>query len=64
MRRDFQRVRAILDAALEYANDLGLFAEEADPNTGQMLGNFPQTFVHAAFIGTVIDFKMALEQGE
>ena len=64
MRRDFQRVRAILDAALEYANDLGLFAEEADPNTGQMLGNFPQTFVHAAFIGTVIDLKTAIEKCE
>lgn len=62
MRRDFQRVRAILDTALEYANDLGLFAEEADPNTGQMLGNFPQTFVHAASIGTVIDFKTAIAQ--
>lgn len=64
MRRDFQRVRAILDAALGYANDLGLFAEEADPKTGQMLGKFPQTFVHAAFIGTVIDLKTALEQEE
>ncbi|MBW4648340.1 MAG: hypothetical protein KME06_06520 [Kastovskya adunca ATA6-11-RM4] len=62
MRRDFQRVYAILDAALEYANDLGLFAEEADPKTGQMLGNFPQTFVHAALISTVIDLKTALEQ--
>jgi len=62
MRREFQRVRAIIDAALGYANDLGLFAEEADPKTGKMLGNFPQTFVHAAFIGTVIDLKTALEK--
>ncbi|MBW4695496.1 MAG: hypothetical protein KME27_27420 [Lyngbya sp. HA4199-MV5] len=62
MRGDLQRVYAILDAALEFANDLGLFAEEADPQTGQMLGNFPQTFVHAAFIGTVIDLKALLEQ--
>lgn len=61
MRRDFQRVRAILDATLDYANDLGLFAEEADPETGQMLGNFPQTFAHAAFIGAVLDLKAALE---
>jgi len=62
MRREFHRVKAILDAALEFANDLGLFAEEADPTTGHMLGNFPQTFVHAAFIGAVIDLKTALEQ--
>jgi len=61
MRQDFQRARAILDAALGYANDLKLFAEEADPQTGEMLGNFPQTFVHAAFIGAVIDLRDALE---
>ncbi|MDY6784677.1 MAG: glycoside hydrolase family 15 protein [Cyanobacteriota bacterium] len=62
MRRDFQRVEKILEAAFEYANDLGLFAEEAEPNTGQMLGNFPQTFVHSAFISTVVELKMALQQ--
>lgn len=62
MRRDFQRVCTILDATLKYANDLGLFAEEADPKTGRMLGNLPQTFVHAAFIGAAIDLKAALEQ--
>jgi GH15 family glucan-1,4-alpha-glucosidase len=28
---------------------------------GQMLGNFPQTFVHAAFIRAVINYKNALE---
>lgn len=61
MRADFERVNAILKAALEYANDLGLFAEEADPKTGKMLGNFPQSFVHAAFVGVVIDLEEALK---
>jgi GH15 family glucan-1,4-alpha-glucosidase len=61
MRKDLERTRQILEAALAYANDLGFFAEEADPNTGEMLGNFPQTFVHAAFIGAVIDYKNALD---
>jgi GH15 family glucan-1,4-alpha-glucosidase len=61
MRNDLERTRQILDAALAYANDLGFFAEEADPTSGKMLGNFPQTFVHAAFIGAVIDYRNALE---
>jgi GH15 family glucan-1,4-alpha-glucosidase len=26
-----------------------------------MIGNFPQTFVHAAFIGSVVDLRAALE---
>ncbi len=60
--RDVTRARRIFDAALAYANDLGFFAEEADPDSGEMLGNFPQTFVHAAFIGAVIDLKAALEE--
>ncbi|AFZ69684.1 glycoside hydrolase family 15 protein [Deinococcus peraridilitoris] len=62
--RDVQRAKVILEAALEYANDLHLFAEEADPHTGRMLGNFPQSFVHAAFIGVIVDYKAALEKAE
>lgn len=61
MRRDFRRAQAILEAALRFSNDLGLFSEQADPKTGLMLGNFPQTFVHAALIGAAIDLKKALE---
>jgi alpha,alpha-trehalase len=64
VRQELQRAQAIIDAALEFANDLGLLAEEADLKTGEMLGNFPQTFVHASFIGAVIDLKAALEQNQ
>jgi GH15 family glucan-1,4-alpha-glucosidase len=61
MRGDLKRARRIIDAALACANDLGLFAEEADPRTGRMLGNIPQAFVHAALIGAAIDLKAATE---
>lgn len=61
LRKDLERARQILGTALTYANDLGFFAEEADPKSGKMLGNFPQTFAHAAFIGAVIDYKNALD---
>ncbi|MDQ2843516.1 MAG: glycoside hydrolase family 15 protein [Acidobacteriota bacterium] len=59
MRGATDRACDIIDAALRCANDLGLFAEEADLSTGDMLGNFPQSFVHAAFIGAVLDLKTA-----
>lgn len=57
MRKDLAHAKSILDAALAYSNDLGFFAEEADPHTGHMLGNIPQAFVHAALIGAVIDYS-------
>jgi GH15 family glucan-1,4-alpha-glucosidase len=36
--------------ATAYANDLGLMAEEADPDRKELLGNFPQAFSHVGLI--------------
>jgi GH15 family glucan-1,4-alpha-glucosidase len=63
LRGDLDRARCILDAGLAYANDVGLFAEEGEPRGEAaltMLGNVPQSFVHAAFIGAVVDLNHAL----
>lgn len=38
---------------LSVANDLGLFAEEFDPKSGRLCGNFPQAFSHVALINTL-----------
>jgi GH15 family glucan-1,4-alpha-glucosidase len=49
--------RALFERLLGVANDVGLLAEEYDPRTGRLTGNFPQTFSHAALINAAQHFR-------
>jgi len=40
----------VFEQLLPYGGPLGLFAEEADPATGALLGNHPQAFTHATMV--------------
>jgi GH15 family glucan-1,4-alpha-glucosidase len=44
------RAREVFERAAAYVNDVGLLAEEVDPGTGELLGNFPQAFSHIGLI--------------
>jgi GH15 family glucan-1,4-alpha-glucosidase len=44
------RARAVFDRAAAFVNDVGLLAEEIDPHTGELLGNFPQAFSHIGLV--------------
>ena len=48
-----QRARALCDRLLRTGGELGLFAEEIEPASGQQLGNYPQAFTHLALINAV-----------
>ena len=49
----------LFENLLGRASDLGLFAEEIDPDTGAALGNFPQAFTHIGLINAAIALKDA-----
>lgn len=44
------RATEVFERAAAYANDVGLLAEEVDPRTGELLGNFPQAFSHIGLV--------------
>ncbi|HEV3133928.1 MAG TPA: glycoside hydrolase family 15 protein [Acidimicrobiia bacterium] len=44
--------RALFERLIGLANDVGLLAEEYDPESGRHLGNFPQAFTHVALVNS------------
>ena len=49
-----------ISCLLRYANDVGLFAEEVDPSTGDALGNFPQAFTHIGLVNACLTLQNRL----
>lgn len=45
-----ERAREVFERAAEHANDMGLLSEEVDPESGALLGNFPQAFSHIGLV--------------
>ncbi len=52
----------LFDALLSYSNHLGLFSEEIEPKSGEMLGNFPQAFTHMGLIAAAVQLTKAMDE--
>nr|WP_314494174.1 glycoside hydrolase family 15 protein [uncultured Pseudomonas sp.] len=50
---------ALYQRLLDLTNDVGLLAEQYDPQSQRMLGNFPQAFSHIGVINTALNLYRA-----
>ena len=53
----YAEARRLFDRLLSRCNDVGLLAEEFDPLTGRMLGNFPQAYSHVGLINCALNLS-------
>jgi GH15 family glucan-1,4-alpha-glucosidase len=47
---------------LHFSSPLGLFSEEVDVRSGNLLGNFPQAFTHLSLVGAAVNMERARQR--
>ena len=52
-----KKAKKMFDELLSYSNHLGLFSEDIDFKSKELLGNFPQAYSHLALIETAFNFN-------
>ena len=53
----YEDARRLFERLLARCNDVGLLAEELDPASGRMLGNFPQAYSHVGLINCALNLS-------
>jgi GH15 family glucan-1,4-alpha-glucosidase len=60
MAGQIDQAQSVFVAHAEASNHLGLLAEEIEPQTKMLLGNFPQAFSHLGLINAAARIDVAL----
>ncbi len=61
MMGELDKAVELFNRLLTYANPVGLFSEDIDPQSGRLLGNFPQAYTHVGLIHAAITIGELLE---
>lgn len=61
---EVEEARMLFEKLVSYANHVGLYSEEMDPQSKSFLGNFPQAYTHVGLINSAILLTQALELGK
>jgi GH15 family glucan-1,4-alpha-glucosidase len=64
MAGELERAEKIFAAVIARMNDVGLLAEEIDPSSGDLIGNFPQAFSHVGLINAAWSIHQARQRQE
>jgi GH15 family glucan-1,4-alpha-glucosidase len=60
----YAEAQKLFNRLLARCNDVGLLAEEIDPLTGRMLGNFPQAYSHVGVINCALNLSRHMGPAE
>jgi GH15 family glucan-1,4-alpha-glucosidase len=56
------QARRVFDRAMSVASPQGLFSEQVDPESGELLGNYPQTLTHLSHIEAAVALQEAAKR--
>jgi GH15 family glucan-1,4-alpha-glucosidase len=57
LRGDYTEAAQQFEQLLTFANDVGLFAEQIDPDSRAVLGNFPQGLTHIGLVNAALELE-------
>ena len=56
---ELEEAQRRFEQLVTFSSPLGLYSEEIDVRTGELLGNYPQAFTHLALIGAAVNIERA-----